>query len=127
MCIRPKNEKGIIMTNIELGKKGEKVASNFLEKLGYCIILRNFKCSYGEIDIIAMDKKELVFIEVKTRGSKKYGEAREAVDLYKKKHIKKATTYYISKHRLENEFVRFDIIEVYVRRGEFNIKHVKNA
>ena len=115
------------MTNTELGKKGEQVASKYLQKLDYFIITRNFKCSHGEIDIIATDKNELVFIEVKTRGSKKYGEAREAVDKYKKKHIKKAAMYYIYKYRLENRFIRFDVIEIYVKNNQFYIKHIKNT
>ena len=115
------------MTNLELGKKGETQACRFLEKLNYTIISRNYKCSHGEIDIIATDKNEMVFIEVKTRASKKYGEAREAVDQYKKKHIKKATMQYICKHRLEDKFIRFDVVEVYYKEDKFSIKHIKNA
>ena len=115
------------MTHTELGKKGEQVAAKFLEKMDYTIIRKNFKCSQGEIDIIAKDKEEIVFIEVKTRGSKQYGEAREAVDKYKKKHIKKAAMVYISKYRLESEFIRFDVIEVYRKEDWFSIKQIKNA
>lgn len=115
------------MTKTELGKKGEIEACQYLGKLGYFVMARNFKCSYGEIDIIAIDKDELVFVEVKTRCSKKYGEARDAVDKYKKKHIKKAATFYIHKNKLENNFIRFDVIEVYLRDEKFNIKHVKNT
>lgn len=115
------------MTNTQLGQKGEKVASKYLEKLGYTIVSRNYKCLYGEIDIIAKDKKDLVFVEVKTRSSRKYGEAREAVNEYKKKHIKKAATYYMYKHRLESELVRFDVIEIYVKESEFYIKQIKNT
>lgn len=115
------------MTNTELGKKGETVAAKFLEKQGYTIITKNFKCSYGEIDIIATDKNEIIFVEVKTRCSQKYGEAREAVDMTKKKHIKKAAMHYIYKHRLENEFIRFDVMEVYLKKDKFFINHVKNT
>ena len=115
------------MTNTQLGQKGEKVASQYLEKMGYTIVSRNYKSSYGEIDIIAKDKNELVFVEVKTRCSKKYGEAREAVNEPKKKHIKKAATYYIYKHRLENELIRFDVMEVYAKENEFQIKQIKNT
>ena len=115
------------MTNIELGNKGEQQACKFLEKLDYTILNRNYKCSYGEIDIIAADKEEVVFVEVKTRCSKQYGEAREAVDTYKKKHIKKAATYYICKHKLENRFIRFDVMELYVKKNKFYIKHIKNV
>lgn len=61
------------------GKIGEDAATYYLQKLGYLIICRNFKCMQGEIDIIAKDGENLVFVEVKTRTSTKYGEAKEAV------------------------------------------------
>lgn len=115
------------MTNLELGKKGETIATQYLQKLDYSIVARNFKCPYGEIDIIAMDKEEMVFVEVKTRCSQKYGEAREAVDKVKKKHIKKASTYYIQKNELEKNFIRFDVVEVYWKNNQFNIRHIKNT
>ena len=61
------------------GKIGEDVAIHYLNKEGYMIICRNFRCLQGEIDIIAKDENYLVFVEVKTRTSTKYGEAKEAV------------------------------------------------
>lgn len=115
------------MEHIELGRKGELVACKYLDKIEYFVIARNFKCVYGEIDIIAVDKNEIVFIEVKTRCSKQYGEAREAVNRQKKKHIKKASEYFIYKHKLENKFIRFDVIEVYVKNDKFCINHIKNT
>ena len=115
------------MNHIELGKAGEEVVCKYLQKKNYAIVKRNFTCKFGEIDIIAKDKEEMVFIEVKTRCSKKYGEAREAVDKYKKKHIKRAAEFYVMKYRLENKFIRFDVIEVYFREGEFTIHHIYNT
>ena len=96
------------------GKFGEVKAQEYLEKLGYTIICKNFRCMQGEIDIIAKDEKELVFIEVKTRKDTKYGEAREAVDTKKQKHIYEAAKYYLYKNKLEEAYVRIDVIEVYV-------------
>ena len=61
------------------GKEGEEAAVCYLQDEGYNIICRNFRCMQGEIDIIAKDETYLVFIEVKTRTSIKYGEAKEAV------------------------------------------------
>ncbi len=115
------------MTNLELGKKGETEACKYLKDLEYSIIARNFKCSYGEIDIIAIDKEELVFIEVKTRCSQKYGEACEAVDKIKKKHIKNAAMFYIHKNDLENKFVRFDVLELYLKNNKFYVRQIKNT
>ena len=115
------------MDSYELGRKGEIVSQKYLEKEGYFVMARNFKCAYGEIDIIAVDKQELVFIEVKTRCNRKYGEPCEAVDRIKKKHIKKASMYYISKYHLEDKFIRFDVIEAYFKDKKFYIKHIKNT
>lgn len=109
------------------GKVGEKEATKYLSNLGYDILCNNFRCMQGEIDIIAKDEKELVFVEVKTRKDTKYGEAREAVDKRKQKHIKDATMYYLYKNHLEDEFVRIDVIEVYIQKGLRIIKHIKEA
>ena len=78
----------------QIGKNGEDIATDFLIEKGYQIIERNFNCWWGEIDIIALDKNEFVFVEVKTRSNKNYGEASEAVNTQKKKHLWKAIEYY---------------------------------
>ena len=115
------------MTSYELGKNGEIAVAKYLEKVGYFVMTRNFKCSFGEIDIIAIDKNELVFVEVKTRCNQKYGEARESVGQIKKKHIKKASEYFIYKYHLEGKYVRFGIIEAYFKDNSFYLKHIKNT
>lgn len=109
----------------ELGKEGEEQATKYLENQGYQVIQRNFECKQGEIDIIAKDKNEYVFIEVKTRQNNHYGMPCEAVTQYKQKHIWNATKYYLHIHKLENKYIRFDVIEVYKKKGEFNINHIK--
>lgn len=98
----------------EIGKKGEEFATEYLEEKGYQIIERNFKCKQGEIDIIAKEKNEYVFIEVKTRTNSSYGMPSEAVDEKKQKHIWDAAKYYLYSHHLEKQYVRFDVIEVYL-------------
>lgn len=114
-------------TRHELGKKGEYYATEYLRKQGYKIIERNFECRQGEIDIIAKEKEEYVFIEVKTRQSIKYGKPCEAVTEQKKKHIWKATNYYLYSHKLENKYIRFDVIEIYKKQNKFYIHHIKQA
>lgn len=101
--------------------------AEYLEKLGYKIICNNFRCIQGEIDIIAKDKEELVFVEVKTRTSKKYGEAREAVNRNKQKHIYNSAKYYLYKNNMETVFVRIDVVEVYLKDNSLEIKHIKQA
>lgn len=109
-----------------IGNEGEDIACNYLIGEQYKILERNFECKQGEIDIIALDKNELVFIEVKTRRNYKYGEAVNAVDNFKQKHIYKSVSYYVYKRNLENEFIRFDVIEVYMQ-NTIKIKHLKNV
>lgn len=110
----------------EIGVIGEDLAVKFLLEKGYKIWKRNFKCNQGEIDIIAYDKNEIVIIEVKTRKSIKYGIPAEAVNLEKQKHIFKAAKYLVYKYKLEKEFIRFDVIEVYIKDTKYYINHIKN-
>ena len=109
----------------EIGKIGEDLASKHLEDAGYTIIERNFMSRQGEIDIIAKDKKELVFIEVKTRTSDIYGKPVEAVNTQKQKHLLSTIKYYLYSKHLENEFVRIDVIEVYFNNDTYKINHIK--
>lgn len=108
-----------------IGKFGEKIASNYLCKNNYKIVEKNFRCKYGEIDIIAYDKKELVFIEVKTRRSKRYGTGINSIDTIKQKHLYKTAEYYLYKKKL-NKDIRIDAIEISLQRGIINLKHYKN-
>ena len=73
-----------------LGKTGEEIATQYLIENGYKLVIRNFRCRQGEIDIIAKDKDEIVFIEVKTRKNANYGSPVDAVDKRKQKRFCKA-------------------------------------
>lgn len=107
------------------GKIGENEASNYLLKNRYKIMERNFKCKFGEIDIIAFDKNknEYVFIEVKTRNNFNYGRPIEAVNKNKQRHILLSSEYYIFINNLEKQNIRFDIITIYKNK----ICHYKNC
>lgn len=109
------------------GKEGEDIATQFLEKNGYKILDRNFNTRQGEIDIIARDKEEYVFIEVKTRKNKEYGQPIDAIDKNKINHLKKAIGYYLYVNKLENKFIRIDVIEVKYIKNKIYINHVKQA
>ena len=99
----------------------------YLEHLGYNIIERNFLAKQGEIDIIAKDKQEYVFIEVKSRSNYQYGKPAEAVNETKRKHIYQTTRYYLHIHKLENNFVRFDVIEVFFDGKKYKLNHLKKV
>lgn len=110
-----------------IGDFGEELACEYLKRLNYVIIDRNFSCYQGEIDIIAKDtlKNELVFIEVKTRTSLKYGSPIDGVNSYKKNHLFKACQYYLYKYNLYKVFIRIDIIEIYVKNNVPHLRHIK--
>lgn len=109
----------------KLGKKGEELAKQYLIKKDYIIIEQNFRTRLGEIDIIAKARNELVFVEVKTRTTNKYGAPSEAVDDNKIKHITRVAEYYIYIKKLEKSFIRFDVIEVEINNGQHKINHLK--
>lgn len=109
----------------EIGKIGENIACKYLQSIGYKIIEKNFESRQGEIDIIAIDKNEIVFIEVKTRTSKRYGTPIEAVNKNKQKHLMKTIKYYIYVKHLENKFIRIDVIEIFLSKNKYKLNHVK--
>lgn len=112
-----------------IGKLGEDIACKYLENNRYKIIDRNFTCRQGEIDIVAKDekRKELVFIEVKTRSNFKYGQPCEAINKEKKKHIYQASKYYIYKRKISNIAIRLDVIEIVIKNGKYNVNHIEKA
>ncbi len=109
----------------KFGKLGEDLATQYLENNGYEIVERNFSCQQGEIDIIAKEKNEIVFVEVKTRKCLTYGTPAEAVTKEKRRHIEKTAQYYLFTKQLEKQPVRFDVIEVYVYGNRYRINHIK--
>ncbi len=93
-----------------LGQSGEDTAAEFLSNNGYAILTRNYRCRYGEIDIIAQSRDVLVFIEVKTRTGDVYGSPAAAVTLRKQRQISKTAQYYLAEHNLFDAPARFDVV-----------------
>ena len=111
----------------ELGNKGENIAENFLKTKGYEILERNFRTRKAEIDIIAMQNKEIVFVEVKLRKVLECGKPAEAINENKKKHLYNGAEYYLYKNNMMDRFCRFDVIEVYVINNYCKVIHLKNV
>ena len=111
----------------EIGKLGEDIACDFLIKNYYEIIERNFKCKMGEIDIIAKEGNELIFVEVKTRAQNEFGTPADAVNKRKKSHIYHVAEYYLMINKIENVFCRIDVIEVYIYGDKYKINYLKNC
>lgn len=113
--------------NKDIGNLGEDLASKYLEEQGYKIIERNFRCKLGEVDIIAMDAEEIVFVEVKTRKVLVYGQPKDAVNKIKQKHIYKAAEYYLLINNGLDAYTRIDVIEIYLKGEKYKINHIKKA
>lgn len=101
-----------MISNKIKGDVGEKLAQEYVNRLGYTIIATNFKTKFGEVDIIAKDKEVVVFIEVKYRYSLKYGRPSEAVTPFKQNKIRSVAEFYIQKYNLYNSYIRFDVLEI---------------
>ena len=112
---------------IETGKEGEKIAVAYLRKNGYHIYESNFRCSLGEIDIIAREKNELVFIEVKTRKSGKLGYPEQAVGARKQKKMSQLALWYLQKNKLTDISARFDVVAITLLPEGNEIRLIKNA
>lgn len=106
-----------------LGRKGEKLVENYLIKHGFQILKRNYRTPFGEADIVARDQDEIVFIEVKTRESERFGTPREAVDANKRKRYRQIAKFFW-KEDGEEPNARFDVAEVY---ADGKIEYYENA
>lgn len=108
-----------------LGFFGERKAAKFLKKAGYTIVERNFRCDFGEVDIIARKGDVYAFTEVKTRTSDAFGLPNEAVDSRRKARYKKCAGFYfyMKRMRMDDYTVRFDIVEV----TPDGTNHIENA
>ena len=113
--------------NIELGNEGEELAVAHLRKHRYKILERNYRCKFGEIDIIALHKKVLVFIEVKTRSSKKFGSPQTGVTPRKQRQLSKVAFSYLQKHRSFSREARFDVVAVELHADRKQIEVIRNA
>ena len=116
------------LTNIQFGALGERFAAGILKKIGYKILDKNYKNKLGEIDLIAQDRGELVFVEVKTRSTDPYLSGSHAVDREKQFHIMRTAAVYSQDY--PDLQPRFDILELELDRAngrltDFN--HIKNA
>ncbi len=114
------------MNNRQVGYKGEMIACNFLKSKGYEILCSNYYSKFGEIDIISIIDKYIVFIEVKLRRSKTFGYPIESVNIFKQKKIINISLDYILKNQIDLQ-PRFDIIEILKQDSKTYINHIENA
>ena len=106
-----------------LGRAGEKRGAKFLKKLGYKILKTNYKTPFGEADIVAKDGDTVVFCEVKTRLSDRFGTPAEAVGHKKEERYINIARYFLMRAGRDDVAVRFDVLEVF----EESVNHIQNA
>ncbi|MDD5712038.1 MAG: YraN family protein [Smithellaceae bacterium] len=114
-------------TGIETGKKGEDTAVRFLKKKGFRIVTRNYRCVFGEVDIIAWDGQCLVFVEVKSRRGDEFGAPQLAVGADKQKKLSHVALNYLSENGLRDIDARFDVLAIVMAQNGPLIEHIENA
>ncbi len=108
------------------GKSGEDIAANWIKDQGYTLVSRNFSSRLGEIDIIAKDGPQIVFIEVKTRSSTVFGAPASAITPKKLSSLIKTAEYYLLMNKIGRNY-RIDAVEVIMKNGSVeSIHHIKN-
>lgn len=116
------------MEKIELGRKGEQLAKEYLEKLGYKVLAENYRCPYGEIDLIAQKQNAITFVEVKFRSSLDYGFPQESVVKRKQAKIRKVATTYLKNQRLWGKVdCHLDVLAIYEDKGKLVVEHIRDA
>ena len=115
------------MNRAMTGVYGELYTGRYLRDNGYSIVTANYRCRFGEIDIIASDKNYIAFVEVKTRDVGFVVSGKEAVDYGKRKRILATSKVFLSKNSFDLQ-PRFDVAEVYMENGEVSsFNYIKNA
>jgi len=110
-----------------LGKEGERVAEQYLKKKGYKLVERNYRCAAGELDLIVLDRRVVVFVEVKTRTGQGFGSPLEAVEFRKQRKMIRAAQYFLSAKGLHQRDARFDVVGVSWPGIEPMVEHIENA
>jgi putative endonuclease len=112
-----------------LGQRGEAAAARYLRRRGYKILARGDRHGPGELDLVMLDRKTIVFVEVKTRGSHDGGHPAEAVDDDKQRRLTRAAVTFLKRHRLLDCAARFDVVAVTWPEGKWfpAIEHIPNA
>ncbi len=97
---------------VSLGRRGERAAARYLRRRGMRVVARGQETAWGELDLVAVEGRTVVFVEVKTRTSQAAGHPAEAVDRQKQRRITREARAFLARHRLEPCAVRFDVVAV---------------
>ena len=120
-------------SRVRLGRRGEELASGFLRKAGCGILAANYRCPWGEIDLVARDGEELAFVEVRTRRTATFGAPQESITRRKAEHLVAAAQHYLQNHAPESDGEeipwRIDLVSIRLTDGAGSpqIEHIKYA
>ena len=115
------------LTGKRTGKKGEELAAAYLAETGYRIIECNYRCCFGEIDIVAWEGDTLVFAEVKSRRTEAYGAPQLAVGRQKQDKISRIALNYLSEKHMHRHPARFDVVAVKLLPAGTRIELIRDA
>ncbi|HEY0828484.1 MAG TPA: YraN family protein [Bacilli bacterium] len=113
-----------------VGSQGELLAMEHLKTIGYEIIVSNWKCKTGEIDIIAQLDQTLIVVEVRTRVTRgRFGTPQESVNYHKQNKVRSTAKVYIQQHNKYDKSIRFDVIAIYLKADGslLELNHIVNA
>lgn len=111
----------------QFGQRSERLAAEYLRRKGYRILETNYRSAVGEIDIIARDQGSIVFVEVKSRSSRRFGNPKGAVTPTKQRKISMAALDYLKRTGQEGASARFDVVAIDTASGQTDIEVVRNA
>lgn len=112
----------------ETGRRGEDLAASYLSRLGFEIVDRNYRCKWGEIDIICRRGALVVFVEVRSKSTDRFGTPEESINRTKVSRIRKTAMEYL-REKLEGQPIkmRFDLIAITFKERQGNINHIEGA
>lgn len=118
-----------LASDLDSGLWGEEAAEACLKRCGFKVLARRLKVGHDELDLVVRGENCVVFVEVKTRRSRRYGSPASAVDRRKRHAVSRAAVHYLKRKRFPEESIRFDVVEVIGEPGDADpeINHIRNA
>jgi len=112
---------------MQTGKQGEDIAVAYLKKEGFAVLERNYRCLFGEVDVVAKEGDTIVFVEVKSRRSERFGDPQMAVGLKKQKKLSRISLKYLEERHLYPCNARFDVVAVRIMPEGDKVELIRNA
>ncbi len=111
-----------------LGSAGEKLAERYLRRRKYRVVTRNYRCPAGEIDLIVLDGKTVVFVEVKTRSSGEHSDPQDAVNFAKQRHLARAAEFFLRQTGSQHRQCRFDVVAIIAAPdAKLHVEHLPDS